>query len=339
MIMLPLVPLVLLGLIPALSPVSWIPIAAAAVLTVVLVAAFIYALASVIGSEAAMAWSRFQIYEALLSMLLLIAFGSISYIFFLSPQAMYSSINIVPSKCTGAADLYALASCDVSQFNNATFALARYTFYATYITSTVSGMTEKVKIDPVYIDTGISLNFEVPPLFPSNMDKLMDYTYETYLLTLIFNQLQLIVLSASVFFLSLFVSLGLIARTFGFARTFGGAMIALGIGLGIIYPLLVSITYGYIDTAINVTCLQSLSCALPNVLLGAVQLIGQISSGPMFTSIGAAVGGFFSYIIYTIAGLTIIPVMNVVLVNVFISDFSKALGERISIEHLFTSII
>jgi hypothetical protein len=153
--------------------------------------------------------------------------------------------------------------------------------------------------------------------------------YGFALLLLIFNQLQLIVISGAVLFLALFLSVGLVARTLGFTRTFGGAMIAFGLGIGLLFPLLVAITYGYIDVSAGVMYIQS---------AGTTSIIW---SG--FTSLvnnpAAATGGIFLDIGYVIAGLTFIPILNIAIVDAFIVDFSSAIGERMSFQELFSSFI
>ncbi|MCL4411596.1 hypothetical protein M1329_01515 [Candidatus Marsarchaeota archaeon] len=149
------------------------------------------------------------------------------------------------------------------------------------------------------------------------------------LTALVLNQVQVILLSSSLLFLSLFVTIGIVARTFGFTRTFGGAMIAIGLGVGLIYPLLVTLTYGFIDP-------QLASANLAVDISNAVQLI----IGIVFTSsIPAGLSAFFMKLGYLITGLTFIPFLNFIIVDAFIVDFSKAIGERIDFMSMMTSFI
>lgn len=326
-----------------ITPASWIPLALVAVLTVIFVAAFVYMLSGIINSQHAKAWARFQIYEALLSILLLLAFSSIIYIFYLNPQAVFGAVNLVPQPqgsvagCTGATELYTLATCDVAEFNSATYSIVTYSFFVTYITAFVSGFGVNFTIAPVQIIPGIKFEVTVPQLFPGGIS-LLDIVDEVALFMLIFNQIQLFLLSGSLFFLGFFVSLGLIARTFGFTRTFGGAMIAFGLGLGIVYPLLVAITYGYIDVAAGVTCIQVFSCfgsnfasSIWSLLLNTFSLSG--------AGAGTVLGNVFISSGYIIAGLTIVPLINIAIVDAFIIDFSSAIGERMSFGELFSNLI
>jgi hypothetical protein len=316
-----------------ISPTSWISLATIAVLTVILVAIMVYMLSNITNSQYAKAWSRFQIYEAMVSLLLIAVFGTISFLLFLNPQTVFNSMKLVPSTCTGATQLYTLAACDIGTFDSAAFGFANYLFWGNFIFSLIGGFSPNFKVDPLGSDF-ISFSISVPQIVPANIDNTLSALYALLLFTLIFNQLQLIMISAAVFFLGFFITIGLIARTLGFLRTFGGAMIAFGMGLGIIYPLLVAMTYGYIDVSANLACIQTITCGVGAVWGG---LIAALYAGS--GSIPAAVGTLYLYISYILAGLTVVPLLNIVIVDAFIIDFSSAIGERMSFGQLFSSLL
>jgi len=324
-----------------ITPFSWIPVAFIALLIVILVAAMVYMLSGIIGSDSARGWSRFQIYEALLSGLLIAVFAAITYLFFLNPQAVFSQLKLVPTTqngvtgCEGATQLYTLATCDLSQFTTAAISLGQDAFTASYIVAAIPGISGQ--LNPIPTGIGISIGIELPSLIPVGSDQIVGTFYSVLIFLLVFNQLQIIVLAGAVFFLAFFLSIGLIARTLGFARTFGGAMIAFGLGLGIIYPLLVVITYGYIDVSVCTTCLQSAS-TVSLLFKGLVSLMTSIGSNG-FTGLGTAMGTLFLDTGYVIAGLTFIPILNFAIVDSFIIDFSSAIGERMSFGQLFSSFI
>ncbi|MDE1871078.1 MAG: hypothetical protein KGI06_02450 [Candidatus Micrarchaeota archaeon] len=321
-----------------ISPSKWVVTSMIAVLAVIMVSAMVYMLSGIIQSERARVWSRFQIYEALFSAVLILAFGSITYIFFLNPQTVYGKLNLVPSTCTSAPDLYQLAACDVSLFNSASFAFSEYAFYASYLPAIISGIGPEFQIAPIPASPSINIEITAAGLFPTGTTSLLGILYATILFMLIFNQLQLMLIAGSLLFLSFFLTIGLIARTLGFLRSFGGAMIAFGLGLGIIYPLLVSLTYGYVDVAANLVCMQTASCALSSTWTAIwTTIFGVWSTG--FSAIPAAVGTLFTDIGYIIAGLTIVPLLNIVIVDAFIIDFSKAVGEPMSFGQLFSNLL
>ncbi len=365
------------------TPLSWISVAIVAVLCVVMVAAVIYMLSNIIRSERSKQWSRFQIYEAFLSLILIFAFASIAYIFFLNPQNLFGTqLNIIPCAgtsasqsgcsstgtstsnslqspnqpgCTGATQLFTLATCDLSIFNNATYTLGSDAFLASYIVDLVPGVSGKYS--PISTGIGIDIGFEFPSLVPLlGSSGLIGTAFQSLLGTavidlLVFNQIQLIVLAGAVLFLSIFITLGLIARTLGFSRTFGGAMIAFGLGIGIIFPLLVVISYGYIDVSAGLVCVQSLSCSGSSVIQYILSLVFNpgtyqttiwtftAGTSGSLASLGSGIGALFLEFGYVVAGLIFIPIINIAIVDAFIIDFSTALGERISFGELFSSFI
>jgi hypothetical protein len=334
---------------------SWVPIAIIAALTVALIAGLVYALAGIINSDEARGWARFQLYEVMLSVILIVVFASITYLFFLNPQTLFGKLNLVPTGCTSATTMYTLSACDLSLFNNASFAFGAYTFYATFTYTLLAGILPQGTWAPLG-STSIEIQLTPPGLGPTNLGSLLTWAYGALLLALIFNQVQLMLLSASLLLLAFFLTIGLIARTLGFLRTFGGAMIAFGLGIGIIYPILISLTYGYVDVTANLACLQYYS-TVSTVLSGttfqcgfsgfianifAIYAASAVNPSILATSaagIPAALGSLVSYIGYIIAGLTIIPLMNIVILDAFVIDFSSAIGERMSITQLFANFL
>jgi len=176
---------------------------------------------------------------------------------------------------------------------------------------------------------------------PPDSASFMNLLFEFIMFALVFNQLQLMMLSGAILFLSVFLTLGILARTLGFSRTFGGAMIAFGLGLGIIYPLLIAITYGFINVHVPfiTACLQNgsitASCAISNIAKPVLALIFYSNT----TASGANVASLFVNIGYVLVGLTIMPVMVIAIVDAFIVDFSRAIGEQMSFATLFSKFI
>ncbi len=157
-----------------LSTSAWGGVALLAILVVLLVAAIVYMLGSAINSQSYLAWSKFQMYEALLSLILLLIFGSVTYVFFTNPQTIYGSVNLVPTGCTSATQFFTLATCDVSLFNNATYGIARYTFYATYLSSLLNVGSTKDDI-PIVDSPYIKIIIPYPSIFPPAIQTSLPY--------------------------------------------------------------------------------------------------------------------------------------------------------------------
>ena len=320
-----------------ISSDSWIAFAGVATLAVLMVAIVVYMLASVLVSNNAKNWARIQIYEALLSMFMLIAFGTFSYAFFLNPQGPYQKINLVPNganvqlpDCTLATNIFSLAVCDINLFNGAAYGLAGTILWVPVLVGLIPGAS--IGFYPV---SGIGISSILPALIPPAVGNIFSMAFHGIMLLMVLNQLQLYLLADSLYFLSFFIVVGLVARTLGFSRSFGGTMIALGLGLGLVYPLLVSITYGFVDyQMLQISGLLG-SAQFGTFLSGMLDALGTISSGSISTNLQNLIQGLS----YIIAGSTFLPFLNFLVLDAFILDFSKAIGERLDFMSLLSGIV
>jgi len=193
----------------------------------------------------------------------------------------------------------------------------------------------------------------VPAAINSSLGWLIDIVFGAYVLS----QVQLLLLGGALLLFSLFLGVGLIARIFVITRSFGGAMIALGVGLGIIYPLMVCLTYGFVNVGME----QSWGVATsPAAALASATVYSQILSiitsiSPLFNplgvlglsgSISAATAalqawfmGLINYCGFAGAGLILVPFLNFLIVDVFVIDFSQAIGERMDFMRLLTGMV
>jgi hypothetical protein len=213
------------------------------------------------------------------------------------------------------------------------------------------------------INVTVSLNLlPIEPVF-HYMVPLLNSLYIFYILV----QVQYLLIGASGLIFGVLMVVGLVARSFGVTRTFGGAMIAFALGIGFVYPLMTSISYGFLDNTINVAG-NNLLCnfgvgnnaqghACVGVFIGGVMLFVGYLFGNMFTGgtlaivtsfAGGAAGFLFVWhlaqqlLIYgalVSIGLTFIPLMNITVVDTFIVDFSRSVGERMDFISLLTRIM
>ena len=144
--------------------ISWIPLATAAALIIITVAGIVYALSGTIASTNARNWSRVQIYEALLSLVLIMIFGSFSYLFFINPQSAFGALNLVPPStptldCTKATNIFMLATCNLTMFNLATFRLANVWYGLAFTMSLLPSIGLKVNPIPSAANLSITMTF------------------------------------------------------------------------------------------------------------------------------------------------------------------------------------
>jgi len=127
---------------------------------------------------------------------------------------------------------------------------------------------------------------------------------------------------------------------FGITRTFGGAAIAFAIGLGFVYPMLVAITYGFIDNAMAYAYVK-----FANNLIGYITLLIPTLISAFFSfsltafAVPAIVEWFMIYIGMVGLGLFLIPFINFVITDIFIIDFSRAIGEKIDLLSMLSRIV
>lgn len=321
-------------------PGPWLPFAFVVVLLVIAVAAFVFLISGIVDSPRARNWSRMQIYQALLSAFVLVIFVSTFYLFNLDPRYALNSFGMLPTWGSGPADcyhpsymsVYQLATCDMSLFNSNTYSYFNVFFGVAMFMGLQSGM--QITFSPFNGSFGgnikPTISVSVPSFIPFDIEGPLGAIYIGLFTMSLVNQLQLILLAGSMLFLVFFVTVGLIARTFGFSRTFGGALIALGLGLGIVYPLITAITYGFINVRTGIVDISALSQQF-------LVLIGYLVTFTLGQGIPSSL--WLYQFISSLAGLTFIPFLNFTIVDTFIVDFSKAIGERLDFLSMLTGLV
>ncbi len=338
--------MVLTGITFAVSPsssepiniVNWESTALIGVFVVMVVAVFIYMLSRFMFNTRVEAWAKMQIYEAILSFILLLIFVWISAYFFTNPVPSFQQMHLVPNQCTGVSDLFTLSACDLSTFNSDIETYLQIFFWSSTLLSLTPGVEVNIGFGALSKgklgNVGISAGLE--SLMPKSDTEFISIFFSSILFMLVLNQMQLMIVSSSLLFLSLFMAIGLISRIFGVTRTFGGAMIALGVGLGLILPLLTALTYGFLTVQIGTVTPVSVILQIISAMDGIWLTIGSNLIGLQNIFIS---GQFAMGIGYIIGGLTFVPFLNFIILDAFIIDFSSAIGERMDFMSLLAGVI
>jgi hypothetical protein len=335
-----------------INPAAWFTVAMMAAIAVIAVSGIAYALAGITGSSAMKGWSRSQIYEALLSLALFVIFISFFYIFSTNPTQAFNSVNLMPTNCSTASNpshqpvnnLYALAACDMSTFNDKAVSAYSNIFWASIVTGLLPSVAISSTIkSPIstssYIRASPSIGISSAlQLFPALVERTVENFVIAILMGLIINQLQIILLSSSLLLFSVFITIGLICRIFGFLRSFGGIMIALALAFGFVYPLLVAITYGYIDVQLQSATLNAVQMTVGLLSIAYKMLLATVTGGtfspsPLPSSQAMALGGDL------ILGFSVVPLINFLILDAFVTDLSRVIGERVDFLTLITGII
>jgi len=327
---------------------AWFPITLVAATLIIVILAVVYLLAPLVGRDDIKRNIGIMIYQTLFSIVLILAFGMFAtWLCSFNVEGLLQNLNLIlvniPSgvHIPYGGNLYETALYDLYWFTNYG-ALANTNFFLSLVYYLLN-IGPQLSLEINFIPGVQTLGFSAKGSFSlSNvLDSYIGYINDAISWLFIVNDLQFIIISAAPIIFAIFVSIGLIARIFGFSRSFGGSLIALGVGIGFVYPLMVSITYGFINVAYS----QLIANMLPNV---AANTFGtSIQSALVNLLTGKALPNAILSIIYdiiNIAGFTataslILPLLNFIVVNTFVLDFSQAFGERLDFMSLLTSII
>ena len=297
-------------------------------------------------------WTRVKIYDVLLSIVLIIAFAYAANIIYNLPLGyLNTNMGIVPTECLGSMyNIYSLSVCDMSTFNYFTGRLNLEQYYLMLIMGTIQPSLGVSISYPSFFGSIFSgkLSAEISFISADISYKYLGTFVDAIYVFVLGNDLQLIILSSAAVIFAILMSLGLIARIFGISRTFGGAMIAFALGIGILYPILTIIDYGFINVAVDKVYPASISFmlsllipgvatgGLTSVLYGAIVYFNYL----LGNNIAAILPTYlFAYVGIIWIGLTLIPLINLVIVDVFIIDFSQAIGERMDLLSLLIRIL
>lgn len=339
------------NLLGCLTPiyVAWFAVALIGSLFILFTLILIYGLVTFIGRSDIKTWTRTKILDVIVSFLLITIFGTVAaFVFTTNMGYLNSPGNLVPPNCVShISNIYDLSTCEMYQFIGYTNSVNVKQYWLLLVTSSFQpGVEVSAQFSA---RTGISLSAGTEATFALIPGDTL-FKYGGTAIDLIYgfalaNDVQMIILAASALIFVILMSLGLIARVFGVTKTFGGAMIAFAVGVGVLYPLVTCITYGFINTGINnvqipardalITLLSS-RLVVPSLAWYDLYVLvfGQGSSAILNTA-----GYIFTYVGLVWTGLTIVPIMNLIIVDVFIVDFSQAIGERIDLMSMLVRVL
>lgn len=336
------------------GPIIWFPVVIIAVTAVIAIVALIYMISPLIGRNDIRTWARGKLYDCAITVVFAIIFLSFSTLLIcINPVDPLHSAGLLPDSCyPGSAvtpspnnigDIFGVAACDIYTYNQYLADFSNALFYL----SIVGGISPVIQPPPITIG-GVGISFQITPL-----PIVFVHQYVIPYLTLYYGAaiasfvLQILV-SASMLVFTIFIVLGLIARSFGVTKSFGGTMIAFGLGIGVIFPIMVSLSYGFLDAVISNLGAGGL-LGVPIANLFSYVFTGVLSAAPaVFTS---GPGGAFEAAIQTVftplityagfigAGLIIVPMLNLIVVDAFIVDFSRAIGERMDLFSILTRVL
>lgn len=345
------------------SPITgWFPVAFFGVLAVMFILSIIYMLSPLMGRTELRNWSRLKMFETIFAFLLVLIFASFATMLCtVDPVPTYASASLVPKICnpsmTAAAapvnNIFALSECDLYNYNkniinNMNNMIAAITVLVSSApeTQVFSSLTSIAGLNGIYIKFGFALDPSAVKLFFESAAGAMGGL-------ILISQVQLVLLDAAMIIFAILLPLGLIARIFGVTRSFGGAMIAFAMGIGFVFPLMISITYGFLGSAIDAFATLSGPSSAFNFNLAQLMIVaGSTAGSPASgTFLPSSFGSLFQFLPWNffftlleylgigIVGTLIMPILTFTIVNTFILDFSQSVGERMDFMSLLTRVI
>jgi len=324
--------------------IAWFPIVLLAATATIGVVALIYMLSAAVGRDNIRIWAKIKIYEILMSLTLVFIFLAISTLFLsLNFKEVFNSAGLVPEACLSGSvgnDFYSLALCNMHEFNQNVLHMNELVYYMglrmSFVPKLNINASALIRSTTGIPGLGAKTDMQAPSAFSYFMGEALTLLYGAFVLS----QVQLLILAASLLFFSLFMGLGLMSRMFVVTRSFGGAMIAFGIGLGILFPLMVSFTYGYINVGIDhLAWALDLAAASTFILDLIAMFIAVIFAAASFPGFDTYILSLLKILGLEIIGLSIIPLLNFIVLDVFITDFSGAIGEKINFMSLVSNLI
>ncbi|MGC8629087.1 MAG: hypothetical protein ACP5T4_02655 [Candidatus Micrarchaeia archaeon] len=332
----------------------WLPVAVAGATAILAIIALIYALSPLFGRNDLRAWARTEIFEVLLSLLFIFIFFAIfAIINGINFGSVYGPLS--PSTCTGNTNLTTLAMCDTSYFGGYVSILNQVMYQLSFVaslTGTWAVTTQPTTLASIIPETGSTSsgagNPNAQPTTKPYANLIIKFIYSLapggfvgayfmYMSILfmfyILLRVLLILLATAPVLVSIFMGVGLIARIFPVTRSFGGALIAFGVGIGIILPLLLAMSYGFMDVAIENTNPAVNLNTFVQAVTGLVNLITIVLTGNFITYSPALLA-----LAFILIGVLFVPVIDLVLVDVFVRDFSQSVGERMDFLSLLTNL-
>ncbi len=323
---------------------GWFPVVLAIALAIIGILSVFYMLSPMFGRNNIKTWVKIKIYDIMLSLVLILVFAAGStFLCAFNFAAIFNAFGLLAKACASdplVANIYSVALCDLSTFNQQVVTLTHLLFYDLVFFSLITFFMLKLTF------FGIGLTLDDTLALPSVFSSLAPVLNTIYTMNVL-NGVQLLLLAASPLIFAAFMAIGLVSRVLGFTRTFGGAMIAFAIGIGFVYPLMVGITYGFISSTIsNVT--GNMLASVVNLITSVVKgmLLGLLSGTLVPTTLTAMLLPFQTLIYQLIeyeglagVGLLFIPFLNFIILDAFIVDFSQAIGERMSFLGIIESVL
>jgi len=305
---------------------SWQAIAFLAGVIVFLVSILAYTLGYALMHHKIIMWAKEQMQEAFLSMVIVfVVIGFVSFLCSLDLRALGMETSCVCTQYSGDPPQCIATSCNfvdagysmlMSLYQNTMAGFVTTTFMQTLLSQASSIMIGKSPGGFGIMVRPFGMLGDIASALSTAMIVLMT----SAILTL--TQMILLKMTESLFVI--LFPIGIIMRSFGATRGFGGGLIAIAIGFFLFYPLLVVLFYGSLVGSIQ-TDYGSLTTSLQGKSLDA-------STSNWFG--GDLLSPLVGFVGKTVLGAILIPILMFMILVAFVKGLSTALGEEVDVSNL-----
>jgi len=293
---------------------NWQGLSFLAASTVFLLAAFVYTLGHVLIHQKVIMWAKQQMEEAILAMAItLFVIGFVSFLCTLDLNTLG-----IDTGCTGAnCNLVNVAFGRLSSFYTVIMrgfatVLMLNSFMSNAATMTVG---KAFGVGPVF--TPLAVFGDVSQSLTAAIIVLMTSAI------MVLTQMILLKMTESLFVI--LFPIGVLLRSFGATRGFGGGLIALSIGFFFFYPLLAVLFYGAVLGDVELTY-SGMASSFENAGLSPAST-EWVTGNPILELLAGFVGK-------TIVGAIFMPLVMFMILVSFVKGLSYALGEEVDVSNL-----
>lgn len=291
---------------------NWQGLSFLAASTVFLIAAFVYALGHVLVHRKVIMWAREQMEEALLAMAITVfIIGFVSFLCTFDMQSLGIQSNCAPN-CNLVNVGFGYLNDFFTEIMEGFFVVAGLNAVMTSQASMTIGKATHgvgVTVAPLAVFNEISASLTMAMV--------------TLMTSAIFVITQMVLLKMTESIFVILFPIGVLLRSFGATRGFGGGLIAIAIGFFVFYPLLVVLFYGATLGDIQTTYGE---------LSGAFKEGGlSPATSDWFNPIGIPFVGFVGKVI---VGAILMPLVMFMILVSFVKGLSYILGEEVDVSNL-----
>lgn len=323
---------------------GWQGLIFAATFVIFLVAGLAYMTAGVVNHRGVKLWAMNQIYEGMATLVLAMFFiGLVSWMCGLNAHVLGNEVTCAPS---GSCSVFDVSTYYLEQFRDS----ITTAFYAIFGVN--MAVAYQASVVQVYAPAGEGVQFTYGQGLQTLTQQMgMGMTVLSLAWILAASQILLLAISRELF--GYLVVTGLVLRSFGVTRGFGGSLIAIAVGFFVVYPLMVVLMYGLllgqVDNDMMVRHYSETTNKMTAILItmtaaGAIGgIIGNAYFG-MAAATGAIIGLVAAILIFlpdiiqfigtVIIGSLLIPFIVFMVVITFTKGLSAAIGEEVDVSNL-----